>query len=185
MNLCITKRFVDYGNLRKNYNKKLRQKQCIQDYQKRGIAASRIRVPGGYLKAEILGMIQEIAEKYGNGVVRLTTRQGFEIKRIRLEDMDAINEMLQPMIELLDINQQEPDAGHPASSTRNITTCIGNNVCPFANYNTAEFAKRIERRSFRTTCSFVKQYIDPNAPGGKEHIGYIIDRVGFEEYKKY
>ena len=35
------------------------------------------------------------------------------------------------------------------------------------------------------TYRFVKQYIDPNAPGGKEHIGYIIDRVGFEEYKKW
>ena len=35
------------------------------------------------------------------------------------------------------------------------------------------------------TYKFVKQYIDPNAPGGKEHIGYIIDRVGFEEYKKW
>ena len=35
------------------------------------------------------------------------------------------------------------------------------------------------------TYRFVKEYIDPNAPGGKEHIGYIIDRVGFEEYKKW
>ena len=35
------------------------------------------------------------------------------------------------------------------------------------------------------TYRFVKQYIDPNAPGGKEHIGYIIDRVGFEEYKNW
>ena len=32
---------------------------------------------------------------------------------------------------------------------------------------------------------FVKEYIDPTAPGGKEHIGYIIDRVGFEEFKKW
>lgn len=35
------------------------------------------------------------------------------------------------------------------------------------------------------TYRFVKEYIDPNAPGGKEHIGYIIDRVGFAEYKKW
>lgn len=33
------------------------------------------------------------------------------------------------------------------------------------------------------TYKFVKEYIDPNAPGGKEHVGYIIDRVGFAEYK--
>ena len=35
------------------------------------------------------------------------------------------------------------------------------------------------------TYRFVKEYMNPGAPGGKEHIGYIIDRVGFEEYKKW
>ena len=30
----------------------------------------------------------------------------------------------------------------------------------------------------------MKEYIDPNAPGGKEHIGYIVDRTGFEEFKR-
>ncbi|MFQ8690389.1 MAG: 4Fe-4S dicluster domain-containing protein, partial [Blautia sp.] len=35
------------------------------------------------------------------------------------------------------------------------------------------------------TYRFVEKYIDPGAPGGKEHIGYIIDRVGFQEYKKW
>ena len=35
------------------------------------------------------------------------------------------------------------------------------------------------------TYRFVEQYISPDAPGRKEHIGYIIDRVGFEEYKKW
>ena len=94
-------------------------------------------------------MVQEIAEKYGNGIVHLTTRQGFEIEGIRLEDMDEINEMLQPIIELLDINQKEPGTGYPASGTRNISACIGNNVCPFANYNTSEFAKELKKRFFQ------------------------------------
>lgn len=293
-------------------NTKKLKKNAFRVSKKRGIGASRIRVPGGYLKAEILGMVQEIAEKYGNGIVHLTTRQGFEIEGIRFEDMDAINEMLQPIIEMLDINQEIPGTGYPASGTRNITACIGNNVCPFANYNTAEFAKKIEKAIFPndlhfkvalTGCSndcgkvrmhdfgiigmtmpqydaercvsceacikgckslsvnalrmenykivrdtekcvgcgvcitkcptrawtrskkkyykltlmgrtgkknprlgkdfliwtdedtiikiilntykFVKEYISKDAPGGKEHIGYIIDRVGFDEYKKW
>lgn len=293
-------------------NTKKLKKNAFRVSKKRGIGASRIRVPGGYLKAEILGMVQEIAQKYGNGIVHLTTRQGFEIEGIRFEDMDAINEMLQPIIEMLDINQEIPGTGYPASGTRNITACIGNNVCPFANYNTAEFAKRIEKAIFPndlhfkvalTGCSndcakvrmhdfgiigmtmpqydaqkcvsceacikgckslsvnalhmenykivrntekcigcgvcvtkcptrawtrskkkyykltlmgrtgkknprlgkdfliwtdedtiikiilntykFVKEYISKDAPGGKEHIGYIIDRVGFDEYKKW
>lgn len=35
------------------------------------------------------------------------------------------------------------------------------------------------------TYDYVEQYIDPAAPGGKEHIGYIVDRTGFEEYKNW
>ena len=37
----------------------------------------------------------------------------------------------------------------------------------------------------KNTYDYVKEYIDPNAPGGKEHIGYIVDRTGFEEFKKW
>lgn len=293
-------------------NTKKLKKNAFRVSKVRGIGASRIRVPGGYLNAEVLGMVQEIAQTYGNGYVHLTTRQGFEIEGIRFEDMDAINEKLQPIIEKLGINQEVPNTGYPASGTRNISACIGNNVCPFANYNTAELAKKIEDAVFPndlhfkialTGCSndcakarmhdfgiigmtmpqydpsrciscqacmkgckslsvdalrmenykiirdeekcigcgvcvtkcptraltrskkkyykltimgrtgkknprlgedflvwadaeniikiilntykFVDKYISPNAPARKEHIGYIIDRVGFEEYKKW
>lgn len=293
-------------------NTKKIKKNAFRVSKVRGITASRIRVPGGYLKAEILGIIQEISEKYGNGTIHMTTRQGFEIEGIHYEDMDKVNEMIQPIIDILDINQEEHGKGYSASGTRNISACIGNNVCPFANYNTSEFAKKIDKAIFPndlhfkvalTGCSndcakarmhdfgiigmtqpqynpdrcvncqacvkgcktlsvdalsvenykivrneqkcigcgvcvtkcptraftrskekyykltimgrtgkknprlgedfliwvdeesiikiilntydFVKEYISKDAPGGKEHIGYIIDRVGFEEYKKW
>ena len=126
-------------------NTKKLKKNAFRVSKQRGIGASRIRVPGGYLNAAVLGMVQEIAQTYGNGYVHLTTRQGFEIEGIRFEDMDAINEKLQPIIEMLEINQDKPGCGYPASGTRNISACIGNNVCPFANYNTAELAKQIEK----------------------------------------
>ena len=35
------------------------------------------------------------------------------------------------------------------------------------------------------TYQYVAHYIDKDAPGGKEHIGYIVDRTGFEEFKKW
>ena len=35
------------------------------------------------------------------------------------------------------------------------------------------------------TYKFAKEYMAKDAPGGKEHIGYIVDRTGFMEYKKY
>ncbi len=293
-------------------NTKALKKNAFRVSKVRGVGASRIRVPGGYLDARVLSMIQEIAQEYGNGFVHLTTRQGFEIEGIRFEDMAAINEKLQPIIDIIGTNQTDPKTGYPASGTRNIVACIGNNVCPFANYNTSELARRIEKAIFPndlhfkvacTGCSndcakvrmhdfgiigmtmpqydparcvtceacvkgckslsvnalrvenykivrdeekcvgcgvcvtkcptrawtrskkkyyklvimgrtgkknprlaqdflvwadaeniikiicntykFVEQYISPNAPARKEHIGYIIDRVGFEEFKKW
>ena len=33
--------------------------------------------------------------------------------------------------------------------------------------------------------AYIEEYIDPNAVEHKEHIGYIVDRTGFEEFKKF
>lgn len=291
--------------------KKLR-KNAFRVTKVRGYTASRIRIPGGCLNANLLSQIQYISEKYGNGEVHITTRQGFEIPGIPFQDMDKVNSLLQPIIEKLEINQAIQGKGYTAAGTRNVSACIGNRVCPYANYDTTTFAKRIEKRIFpndlhvkialtgcpndcikarmqdfgiigmtkpeynsnrcvscgacikgcakksvgclsklnykitrhaekcigcgecvlncptgawtrsekkyfrltimgrtgkrnprlgedflvwadeesllkiiQNTYKFVERYIDPNAPGGKEHIGYIIDRVGFTEFKKW
>lgn len=135
-------------------NTKKLKKNAFRITKTRGVTASRVRVPGGHLKAEYLGLIQEIADKYGNGNVHITTRQGFEIPGISFKDMDAVNKMLQPIIEGLEINQENPGDGYNAAGTRNVSACIGNNVCPFANYNTSKFAKRIEKAIFPNDLHF-------------------------------
>ena len=33
--------------------------------------------------------------------------------------------------------------------------------------------------------NYVEEYIDPTAPGRKKYIGYIADRTGFEEFKRW
>ena len=293
-------------------NTKKLKKNAFRVTKERGLTASRVRVPGGHLDAKYLSMIQEIAETYGDGSVHMTVRQGFEIPGLRYEDMDKVNELLQPIIEGLKINQPEPGKGYSSSGTRNISACVGNKVCPYACYDTSEFAFKIEKAIFpddlhvkvaltgcpndcakvrmhdfgimgmtepqyraercvscgacekackrksvgalsmvnyriqrnhekcigcgecviqcptrawvrsdkkyyrltllgRTgkknprlgedfikwadeesilkiitnTYDYVREYIDLSAPGGKEHIGYIVDRTGFEEFKKW
>ena len=293
-------------------NTKDLKKNAFRVTKVRGYTASRIRVPGGLLDAKYLSMIQNIAESYGNGTVNITSRQGFEIPGIKYESMPQVNELLQPIIEGLDINQEIPGKGYSAAGTRNVTACIGNRVCQYACYDTSAFAKRIEKAIFpndlhfkvaltgcpndcgkvrmhdfgimgmtepqyerdrcvscgacvkvckkksvgalsvenykvvrnhekcigcgecvlscptnawsrseekyyrftllgRTgkknprlgedfikwidedsiikiilnTYDYVRRYIDKNATGGKEHIGYIVDRTGFEEFKKW
>ncbi|MEA4836378.1 MAG: sulfite reductase subunit C [Anaeromusa sp.] len=288
------------------------KKNAFRVTKQRGITTSRIRVPGGHLEVKYLPVIQEIAEKYGNGTVHITSRQGFEIPGILFENIPKVNELLQTIIQGLHINHETPGAGYPAAGTRNITACIGNRVCPYACYDTTAIAQRIEKAIFphdlhfkiavtgcpndcakvrmhdfgimgmtepqydkercinceacvkackkkaanvlktvnykvernadkcigcgecvlacptgawsrsnekwfrltlmgrtgkknprlgedfvkwideasiikiiKNTYDYVAKYIDPAAPGGKEHIGYIVDRTGFEEFKRW
>ncbi|MBR0377752.1 MAG: sulfite reductase subunit C [Lachnospiraceae bacterium] len=37
----------------------------------------------------------------------------------------------------------------------------------------------------KNSYAYIEEYIDPNAVEHKEHIGYIVDRTGFEEFFKY
>lgn len=129
-------------------NTKYLKKNAFRVTKERGKTAIRIRVPGGHMEAKHFAVLQEIAEKYGNGTVHLTTRQGFEIPGISMKEIPKINMLIQPVIEGLEINQLHPNKGYSAAGTRNVSACIGNRVCPFANYDTSSFAKRIERAIF-------------------------------------
>ncbi len=35
------------------------------------------------------------------------------------------------------------------------------------------------------TYDYIEEYIEKDAPLGKEHIGYIVDRTGYQEFKKW
>lgn len=129
-------------------NTKTLKKNAFRVTKERYKTAIRIRVPGGHMDVKHFDILKEIANKYGNGTVHLTTRQGFEIPHIDMKYIPEINQMIQPIIEGLGINQKHPKAGYDAIGTRNISACIGNRVCPFGNYDTTTFARKIEEATF-------------------------------------
>ncbi|MBS4534284.1 sulfite reductase subunit C [Clostridium sp. D2Q-14] len=129
-------------------NTKKVTKNAYRITKQRYKTALRVRVPGGRLKAEYLEILQKIADEYGDGDLHLTTRQGFEITGIDMDKIDEVNAIIQPVIEGLEINQINPNTGYTAAGTRNICACIGNRVCPKAQYETSGFAKRIEQAIF-------------------------------------
>lgn len=135
-------------------NTKKLKKNAFRVTKERGKTAIRIRVPGGHLKAQYLIKIQEIADKFGDGTLHITTRQGFELPGIDMKDVEEVNKLLQPIIEGLKINQEIPGKGYTAAGTRNVSACIGNKVCPFANYQTTNFAKKIEKAIFPNDLHF-------------------------------
>lgn len=132
----------------RDLNTKKVMKNAYRITKNRYETALRVRIPGGSVDSESLMIISKIANEYGNGQIHMTTRQGFEILGIKMEDMEKVNKLIQPIIEKMEINQEEQDKGYPAAGTRNIASCIGNKVCPKAQYNTTEFAKKIEKAVF-------------------------------------
>lgn len=129
-------------------NTKLLKKNAYRITKKRGKTAIRIRVPGGHIEAKHLEVLQKVAETYGDGTLHITIRQGFEIPNIDIDKIPQVNKMIQSVIEGLEINQISPNTGYSAAGTRNVSACVGSNVCPFANYNTTDFAKKIEKEIF-------------------------------------
>jgi len=119
----------------------------------RNESALRIRVPGGHLDAKFLSIIQEIA-----GTVHLTTRQGFEVPGVSFDTIPEINKKLSPIIIGLEIDYgvriDNPQQGYPSAGTRNISACIGNRVCPIANFDTTSLAYRIEKEIYPANLHF-------------------------------
>lgn len=129
-------------------NSKKLTKNAFRITKDRYKTAVRIRVPGGHLEAKYLDTIKYVAENFGDGTIHMTTRQGFEIPGIDMDKIPEVNKVIQDVIAGLEINHTGPDTGYPAAGTRNIAACIGSRVCPFANYDTTEFARRIEKTVF-------------------------------------
>ena len=77
---------ADYAALKKGGFMRQKQKDKF---------SLRIRVVGGHLDAKQLAKVAEVSEKYGEGYVHLTSRQGVEIPFIKLSQIDEVKEALE------------------------------------------------------------------------------------------
>lgn len=130
-------------------NRKIVARNAWRITRDRNKTCLRIRVPGGHLEARHLELMKQIAQQYGNGTVHMTTRQGFEIPGISFEVMPVVNKLISDYIQetetRIGVSIETPQEGYPSAGTRNISACIGNRVCPFANYDTTALALEIEK----------------------------------------
>ncbi|MDR3333305.1 MAG: 4Fe-4S binding protein [Treponema sp.] len=99
----------------------------------------RLRVVGGQLKTEQVQKISEIALRYGQGYVHLTSRQGVEIPFVSLDALDTVK------AELATVGLQ-PGACGPR--VRTVTACQGSAICPSGLIETSALAGEVDARYF-------------------------------------
>jgi anaerobic sulfite reductase subunit C len=99
----------------------------------------RLRSVGGQINANQLQKISEIAKKYGQGYIHLTSRQGIEIPFIDFKDINSVKGELATV-------GLEPGACGPR--VRTITACQGNEICGSGLIETSNLAKELDAKYF-------------------------------------
>ncbi|MFH1836858.1 MAG: 4Fe-4S dicluster domain-containing protein [Candidatus Omnitrophota bacterium] len=111
----------------------------IQQKQK-GLYAMRLRTVGGDLLAVQLKKVAEVSERYADGEVHLSTRQGVELHNVKQTDLAAA----QKELELVGIKM-----GACGPRVRVIVACPGKVTCRWGVIDTKELAKKLDAKYFR------------------------------------
>ncbi|MBR1826608.1 MAG: 4Fe-4S binding protein [Clostridia bacterium] len=121
---------VDYAALKAGGFMRQKQKNTF---------SLRLRVVGGNVTTDQLIAIREVANKYGNGYIHLTSRQGIEIPFIKLEDIDAVK---------AELAEGGVVPGVCGPRVRTVTACQGGICCPSGCINALEIAEDLDARYF-------------------------------------
>lgn len=126
----MTERTIDYESLKSGGFMRQRQQNQF---------AFRLRIAGGRVEAGQLRALADAAEKYGDGHIHLTTRQGIEIPFIHIDDVESIRE---------DLAHASLHKGTCGPRIRGIMACQGNTVCPRGLINPQDLARKIDEKYF-------------------------------------
>ena len=121
---------VDYATLKKGGFMRQKQKNNF---------SLRLRTVGGHMSAEQLAKVAEVAEKYGEGYVHLTSRQGVEIPFIKLDQIEEVKNALA---------EGDVVPGVCGPRVRTVTACQGAAICQSGCIDTYALAKELDERYF-------------------------------------
>ena len=104
----------------------------IYEQRESGAYMIRVRNPAGSVPPVQLHRLGEVAAKWGNGVLHVTTRQEFQVHRVPL---DSILPALRALAE-----SGLSTRGGGGNTVRNITACFDSGVCPTKVFDVAPYA---------------------------------------------
>ena len=121
---------VDYAALKAGGFMRQKQKDTF---------SLRLRVVGGTVTTGQLAAIKAVADKYGQGYIHLTSRQGVEIPFIKLQDIDAVKVALA---------EGGVSPGVCGPRVRTVTACQAGRCCPSGCIDALDVAEKLDARYF-------------------------------------
>ncbi len=117
---------------------KMKKVGMIQQKQKEYFAL-RLRTSGGNFNSDQIRKVAEIADKYGDSGIHMTTRQGIEIHNVHHTNLETAK-------------QELDDAGIYMGACgpriRIVTACPGDTTCKWGSIETKELAKKLDDKYF-------------------------------------
>jgi sulfite reductase (ferredoxin) len=104
----------------------------VYEQRQAGTYMVRIRIGAGRASSAQLRCLAQLSQKYGNGVVHITTRQDFQIHDVQIEQTPDVLEGL--------LGAGLSSRGNGGNAVRNITACPRAGVCPCEQFDVAPHA---------------------------------------------
>lgn len=125
------------GELGETKMQKLRLQFGTYAQRQEGVQMQRIKIPGGYLTADQLTRLADVADRYASGFIHFTTREDAQLYYLLLENAPAL------MRELAEVGITTREAC--GNTVRNITACYRAGVSHTEAFNVYPYAQALFR----------------------------------------
>ncbi|MGM0771436.1 MAG: 4Fe-4S dicluster domain-containing protein [Halobacteriota archaeon] len=122
-------------------DKKLLKKDGFLPQRQDNLFSMRVGITGGYVGAAQLRALADAAEKYGEGHVHITSRQGIEVPFVNFENVEAVK---------ADMRKVDVRPGIAGRRVRGVVACQGNRVCNHGLIDCQGIAEKIDSEHFGT-----------------------------------
>jgi sulfite reductase (ferredoxin) len=125
------------GEIGETKMQKLRLHFGTYAQRQEGVQMQRIKIPGGYLTADQLTRLADVADRYASGFIHFTTREDAQLYYLLLENAPAL------LRELAEVGITTREAC--GNTVRNITACYRAGVSHTETFNVYPYARALFR----------------------------------------